>query len=214
MRIEFTNSALKQENLFPHKFLPILANYDPLALLTSSTSTTPRPYLPQKSTKWPQSIYHFTLVEHQNSNKFHSSRRPRPPSIILSSMHPTTQRPANLFVPAIKHDSHRNPFKLEHSDDAWDFKINIPDELRDLLKLERIKLENISKDIDTKSKLIVTSSWAKHRDDDIFVARANNPFGHSTKWKFKRFVEKYLLIYSSNVFLSIEKKIKRINGYL
>lgn len=200
MRVEFTNSGLEQKSLFPHKFLPILANYDPLALLTSSTSTTPKPYLPPKSTKWPQSIHHFTLVEHQDSNKLHSSPRPRPPPIILSSMHSTTQRPKNLFVPAssylpaMKHppyNSHRNPFKIEQSDDVWDFKINIPNELRELLKLERLKLANISQDFDTKSNWIVTSSWAEHHDDDIFVARANNPFGHSTKWKFKRFEEHF-----------------------
>lgn len=188
MRIEFTNSALKQEQLFPHKFLPILSNYDPLALLTSSTSTTPKPYLPLKSTKWPHSIQHFGIVEQQHPNKFHSSPRPRPPSIILSSMHTTTQQPINLFAPAPSYFPHtkypyRKPFKLDHSE--WDFRLNISDELRELLRLERIKLQNLSHGIVTNSKWAVTSSWSKHHDEDIYVARVNNPFGHSTKWKLR-----------------------------
>lgn len=192
MRVDFTNSALKQENLFPHKFFPILANYDPLALLTSTTTTTtPKPYIPPKPPKWPQSIHQFTFVQHHNSN---SSPRPRPPSIILSSMHQTTEAPVDLFVPAPgylpakkpSNNSHRKPFKLDHSDvGSWDIKFNISNELRELLRLERIKLENISQSIGSKSKWIVTSSRSKHRDDDVFVGRANNPFGHSTKWKLR-----------------------------
>lgn len=194
MRIEFTNSAMKQENLFPNKFFPILANYDPLALLTSTTSTTPKPYHPPKPPKWPQSIHQFTFVDHHNSNNYHSSPRPRPPSIILSSMHPTTQGPVNLFVPAPSYlppakkpsyNPYRKPFKLDHPVGSWDIKFNISNELRELLKLERIKLESISQDIGSKSKWIVTSSRSKHRDGDVFVARANNPFGHSTKWKLR-----------------------------
>ncbi|XP_070503915.1 uncharacterized protein [Chironomus tepperi] len=31
----------------------------------------------------------------------------------------------------------------------------------------------------------VTTSRDQHRDDDIFIGRANNPFGHSTKWKYR-----------------------------
>jgi len=29
----------------------------------------------------------------------------------------------------------------------------------------------------------VTSTRAQHKDDDVFIARANDPFGHSTKWR-------------------------------
>lgn len=29
----------------------------------------------------------------------------------------------------------------------------------------------------------VTSSRSQHKDEDVFIARANNPFGHSTKLK-------------------------------
>lgn len=31
----------------------------------------------------------------------------------------------------------------------------------------------------------ITTSRDKHRDNDVFIARANNPFGHSTKWKYR-----------------------------
>lgn len=207
MRIESPDIALREENLFPNKFLPILANYDPLALLTTST-TTSKPYLPPKSSKWPhQSIHQFSFVNHHNSPS-----RPRPPPIILSSMHQptsagiattmTTQHPINWFTPvtnfhsvtstsAIKQhspsysNSHRKPFKLDNSEIGWDVKFNVPDELRELLRLEKIKLENISQTIGSNAKLIVTSSRSKHRDADVFVARANNPFGHSTKWKLR-----------------------------
>lgn len=40
----------------------------------------------------------------------------------------------------------------------------------------------------------VTSSRSMHKDEDVFIARANNPFGHSTKLKMT-----YVLI-SLNIF--------------
>lgn len=192
MRIELTSSALKEENLFPNKFVPILANYDPLALLTSTT-TTPKYYLPppkyeNKHTNRPHSIHQFSFVDHHYShspNNVQTLPRPIPPPIILSSMHQPTA-PSHL-PPARKpsHNSHRKPFKLDHFDGSWDIKFNISNELRELLKLEQIKLVNFSQVICSKSKWIITSSRSKHRDSDIFVARANNPFGHSTKWKLR-----------------------------
>ncbi|KAL7022081.1 hypothetical protein ACKWTF_012127 [Chironomus riparius] len=32
----------------------------------------------------------------------------------------------------------------------------------------------------------ITTSRDQHRDSDVFIARANNPFGHSTKWKYRK----------------------------
>lgn len=194
MRIESPDIALREENLFPHKFLPILVNYDPLALLTSTSTTTPKP---PKPSKWPQSIHQFSFVDHHHHSAPARPRpRPRPPPIILSSMHQstkptatTTQRPINWFVPTKNFHStttsHRKPFKLDSSEIGWDVKFNVSDELRQLLRLEKIKLENISQTIGSKPKWFVTSSRSKHRDADVFVARANNPFGHSTKWKLR-----------------------------
>lgn len=201
MRIELTNSGLRKENLFPSKFVPILANYDPLALLTStSSSTTPKPYSPPKYDKhnnWPHSIHQFSFVEHNNQGNAHVSQRPRPPPIILSSMHQPTKNPVDLFLPAPSYlppvkkpsyNSHRKPFKLDGSDGggSWDVKLNISKELLDLLAFEKIKLENISHMIGSKpNKWIITSSRFNHKDEDVFVGRANNPFGPSTKWKFR-----------------------------
>lgn len=198
MRIEHTNTALRQENLFPSNFFPILANYDPLSLLKSTkptTSTTPLPYLPSKydNKNRPHAIHQFSFVDHNNPKGGHVSPRPRPPPIILSSMYQPTQNPVKFFTPSSpakkpSHHSHRKPFKLDGSDiGTWDIKFNISQELRDLLMLERIKLQNISQAIGTKSKWVVTSSRLNHikNQNDVFVARANNPFGHSTRWKLR-----------------------------
>lgn len=200
MRIEAPDIALREENLFPHKFLPILVNYDPLALLTStstSTSTTttkPHFHPSSQSSDWPQPVHQFSFVDHENHSPSKPTRsRPKPPSIILSSMYQstkptittTTTTTTTTHRPSSQYNSHRKPFKLNSSDIGWDVKFNVSDELRELLRLEKIKLENISQAIGTNSKWIVTSSRAKHRDADVFVARANNPFGHSTKWKLR-----------------------------
>lgn len=192
MQIEL--SSLKQEHLFPNRFIPILPNYDPLALLTTTT-TTLKPYSPPAfDNKLPQPIHQFSFVEHNPATNFHVSPRPRPPPIILSSMHQTTQNPVKLFIPAPSYipverkpapNSHRKPFKLEHPEGSWDVRFNISKELLDLLVFEKIKIGNFSNTLGSKSKWVVTSSRLKHRDEDIFVARANNPFGHSTKWKLR-----------------------------
>lgn len=197
MRIELSNSGIRQENLFPSQFVPILANYDPLALLTSTTTTTLKPFSPPKHDKnkhWPHPVHQFTFVEHNSKpSDFHVSPRPRPPPIILASMH-QTQSPVNLFAPAPsylpsvkkpKPNSHRKPFKLDNPEGSWDVKFNISKELLDLLTFEKIKLENFTNTLGSKSKWVVTSSRLNHRDEDVFVARANNPFGHSTKWKLR-----------------------------
>lgn len=196
MPVDAPDIALREQELFPNKFIPILPNYDPLALLTSTSTTTSKP------PKWPQSSHQFSFVDHHHNSP--SARpRPRPPPIIISSMYqPTkaspakttaTEYPINIFAPTTHlhsttyqpstHNSHRKPFK--RPDIGWDIKFNVSDELRELLRLEKIKLENISRPHGTHPKWIVTSSRSKHRDADIFVARANNPFGHSTKWKLR-----------------------------
>lgn len=208
MPIETPDIRLREENLFPHKFLPILVNYDPLALLTSTTTSKPPYFDSLEPSKWPQSVHQYAFVDHENQSPSKPTRaRPKPPPIILSSMHQstkpaiattTTHHPTDWFAPANKfhstttasaaikpHNSHRKPFKLDSSDMGWDVKFNISDELHELLRLEKIKLENISEAIGTNPKWFVTSSRSKHRDGDVFVARANNPFGHSTKWKLR-----------------------------
>lgn len=202
MRIEFSNSALREDNLFPNKFVPILANYDPLALLTTSTtSTTPRYRAPMHDNdnmgnkKWPHLNHQFSFVQHDNVVLQGSKQRPKPPSIILSSIKQSTPNSVNLFVPSPSFESppihrprpssNRKPFKSSASPDAWDIRFNISKEILDLLALEKINLENISQALDSNSNLIVTNSRFNHKDDDVYVGRANNPFGYSTRWKLR-----------------------------
>ncbi|XP_029719006.1 uncharacterized protein LOC109429098 isoform X2 [Aedes albopictus] len=45
----------------------------------------------------------------------------------------------------------------------------------------------------------ITNSRDAHRDEDVFIARANNPFGHSTKWRW------------SNESEEVEKDIEEAN---
>uniref|UniRef100_A0A182NFX8 Bromo domain-containing protein n=1 Tax=Anopheles dirus TaxID=7168 RepID=A0A182NFX8_9DIPT len=50
-----------------------------------------------------------------------------------------------------------------------------------------VKLEEIYKRTNgsnARVKWPITNSRDAHRDDDVFIARANNPFGHSTKWRW------------------------------
>lgn len=200
MRIEFTNSALREDNLFPNKFVPILANYDPLALLITST-TSPRPYEApvhdenMGKNNWPLTNHQFSFVQHDNVVRG-SKSKPKSPSIIHSSIKKPTPNSINLLAipspssqsPPISRPSrplsNRKPFKLSGAN-VWDIRFNLSKEILDLLVIEKINLENISQAIDSKSKLIVTSSRFNHRDEDVFVGRANNPFGYSTKWKLR-----------------------------
>ncbi|XP_052867887.1 uncharacterized protein LOC128273868 [Anopheles cruzii] len=49
------------------------------------------------------------------------------------------------------------------------------------------KLEEIYKRTNSSNARIkwpITNSRDAHRDEDVFIARANNPFGHSTKWRW------------------------------
>lgn len=199
MDIQLSSSKLRQEDLFPSKFVPILANYDPLALLTltttkTTTTTTHKPPKHDKNKNWPHHIHHFTFIEHNSPSNSHVSHRPRPPPIILSSMHQPTENSIKLFAPAPSYlpsvkkplpNSYRKPFKLDNADGSWDVKFNISKELLDLLAFEKIKLENFTNTLGSRSKWLVTSSRLNHRDGDVFVGRANNPFGHSTKWQLR-----------------------------
>lgn len=50
------------------------------------------------------------------------------------------------------------------------------------------KLQEIYKRTNSSNARIkwpITNSRDAHRDEDVFIARANNPFGHSTKWRWR-----------------------------
>uniref|UniRef100_A0A336MN24 CSON004168 protein n=1 Tax=Culicoides sonorensis TaxID=179676 RepID=A0A336MN24_CULSO len=66
---------------------------------------------------------------------------------------------------------------------------DLPKELQLLIQEER-KLYNIKQHTSEHSVVEnpqwpITSSRDAHKDEDVFIARANNPFGHSTKWKYR-----------------------------
>lgn len=67
----------------------------------------------------------------------------------------------------------------------WDIDTKIPEELMDLLRSEDLRLYNMTRVLKQQRlpHFPITTSRSKHRDDDVFIARANNPFGHSTKWE-------------------------------
>lgn len=85
--------------------------------------------------------------------------------------------------------------------DSWEVDLKIPDVLTRIITEENTKLHNNKNNGDgngsgsiltfnsntegkrnVKPIWPVTSSRESHRDEDVFIARANNPFGHSTKW--------------------------------
>lgn len=64
--------------------------------------------------------------------------------------------------------------------------MQIPSVLTDLLKKENPRLAEIAETLSRiKPKWPITNSRAEHKDDDVFIARANNVFGHSTKWSWR-----------------------------
>lgn len=175
MRVELLNSAIKPPSIFPHKFIPILPNFDPLALLTSTTPIVPADNNDGNS---PHSIHQFGFVTHQKPKPLYPTRRPKPPP-----MHTTTMQPnlITLFSPETSYlyNYHSNPAPLPSRpnrrpnqldvEDTWDIKFNISDELRDLLKLEKGKLQSLTQSINSKPKFMVTQSRAKHKDDDVVM---------------------------------------------
>lgn len=54
-----------------------------------------------------------------------------------------------------------------------------------LLEDEQILLNKTGRLPNMKPRWPITSTRDQHYDSDIFIGRANNPFGHSTKWKFR-----------------------------
>lgn len=54
-----------------------------------------------------------------------------------------------------------------------------------LLKDEQVLLNKTGRHLNQKPRWPITTTRDQHGDNDVFLARANNPFGHSTKWKYK-----------------------------
>lgn len=62
---------------------------------------------------------------------------------------------------------------------------DIPKELQFLIEEEKEGYEKKHGTHDEKLQWPITSTRDAHKDDDVFIARANNPFGHSVKWKYR-----------------------------
>lgn len=73
------------------------------------------------------------------------------------------------------------------SKDSWEVPMKISPQLSDLLLQEYDTMPTTSNNSSKNKKPYwpVTSNRSSHGDNDVFIARANNPFGHSTKWKWR-----------------------------
>jgi hypothetical protein len=54
-----------------------------------------------------------------------------------------------------------------------------------LLEDEQIMINKTGRLPALKPRWPITTTRDEHGDNDVFIARANNPFGHSTKWKYR-----------------------------
>jgi hypothetical protein len=62
----------------------------------------------------------------------------------------------------------------------------ISDQLSSIvMEQEQILLNKTGRMPNLKPRWPITSLRDEHQDNDVFLARANNPFGHSTKWKYR-----------------------------
>lgn len=182
-------------HLYDHQYnknvVPILATFDALAVLTTKRPSVTLPDLPTypDKSKIPPSVKSYSFVRLYKQNHVPTSVKPWPPiastKTTVTPKTPPTPPTFDLFSPA---DTYLNSGEF-YPDHKWDVKMEIPDGLRDLLKAEREKLRNISFSIgfDLRDHKIwpITRSRAAHRDSDVFIGRANNPFGHSTRWKWR-----------------------------
>lgn len=110
----------------------------------------------------------------------------------------------NEYVPPrvrSKFKNHPSPFEEDEDESDNDVEDSVAEEefvymingkpisweLAQLLQNEQAPLnltrhQKVSPSASSPSKWQITNSRSLHRDADVFVARANNPFGHSTKW--------------------------------
>lgn len=91
--------------------------------------------------------------------------------------YPTTSLPpqnANYFRPP--QTSQESEFEIEEMSDQLS---------AILLKDEQTLLNKTGRLANQKPRWPITTTRDQHGDNDVFLARANNPFGHSTKWKYK-----------------------------
>ncbi|CAO1420087.1 unnamed protein product [Diamesa serratosioi] len=108
------------------------------------------------------------------------------------------KQPQGYLQPPIK-TSHYDPNKnykqllelQENISESPDLDMeNISEQLTTLLLEDEQTLLNKTGRLPNKQpKWPITTTRDKHGDADVFLARANNPFGHSTKWKYSNSTE-------------------------
>lgn len=80
-------------------------------------------------------------------------------------------------------EKNKNLYKSEEDEIEMD---DLADQLSAiLLKDEQVLLNKTGRQPNQRPRWPITTTRDKHGDNDVFLARANNPFGHSTKWKYK-----------------------------
>ncbi|KAG4075541.1 hypothetical protein HA402_003366 [Bradysia odoriphaga] len=139
------------------------------------------------------STYPTVFTKGPQQKKKHSTRHRRPKSKNNSVQ--DTYFEHTIKHPADQHNSVTGSNHLETATppptppaniNSWEIDMQIPSVLTDLLKKENPRLAEITETLSTiKPKWPITSSRAEHKDDDVYIARANNPFGHSTKWLWR-----------------------------
>lgn len=72
-----------------------------------------------------------------------------------------------------------------------------------LLKDEQVLLNKTGRLPNQKPRWPITTTRDQHQDGDVFLARANNPFGHSTKWK-------YTWVVATSFFLLCDREAKLV----
>lgn len=104
---------------------------------------------------------------------------------------PKSRAPSAYQEPALQQDNNEseNWADANGENQEYVYMINgrpISMELAELLQDDHGPL-NLTRHLhySSKQKLSIARSRKQHQDTDVFVARANNPFGYSTKWKWR-----------------------------
>lgn len=61
----------------------------------------------------------------------------------------------------------------------------LPQELEQLIREEKRFYQDKEFSAGDEPQWPITSSRKEHKDNDVFIGRAGNPFGHSTKWHYR-----------------------------
>lgn len=110
--------------------------------------------------------------------------RPKHPKKLVTALAPLyTNFELSLIKTSQNFEKNKNQYKSEEDEIEMD---DLADQLSAiLLKDEQVLLNKTGRLPNQTPRWPITTKRDKHGDNDVFLARANNPFGHSTKWKYK-----------------------------